>query len=74
MALLDICVTEGDSRIVQIESRGNTGTLTDICVKQARPVMIESRGNVGTISDILPNMKVSTILFRSLEVSHTFQS
>jgi hypothetical protein len=30
MALLDICITEGDDRICQEEARGNIGTLTDI--------------------------------------------
>lgn len=32
MALLDICLTEGDSRISQEENRGNVGVLTDVNV------------------------------------------
>jgi len=30
MALLDICVTEGDDSITQEESRGNIGVITDM--------------------------------------------
>jgi hypothetical protein len=36
MALTDICLSEGDSMIVQEELRGNIGTLTDQCITDAQ--------------------------------------
>jgi len=74
MALLDICLTEGDSRIAQLQTRGNIGTLNDINVSKARPVVIANRGNVGVLVDILSTQKGEEIFFKSYEVSHVFQS
>jgi hypothetical protein len=44
MALLDICLSEGDSQISQEESRGNVGVLTDECANSQISVEIPSTG------------------------------
>lgn len=41
MALLDICLSEGDSQISQEENRGNVGVLTDVCVANTTSVSEE---------------------------------
>lgn len=74
MALLDICLTEGDSRIVQEENRGNIGTISDILLRTVKPVLIANRGNTGVLIDIVSTQKGEEILYKSLEVSYVFQS
>lgn len=41
MALLDICLSEGDSQISQEEARGNIGVLTDVCAANTTQISEE---------------------------------